>query len=166
MSPDFCETEHDICQKEHYLRFRLLSLQERSQEMKSHATQSRTPVKFLQVLNTGINTNQTVPGSSAASGLGLPRQTHPSSCDPSCKTLTGQRGSAWNESLTPAPSALPVHSLYLWASSLAIQVPLFLWLFTIHSSKPKAQKCKLAEYWVSPSTGDFIQEGKSFDKGK
>lgn len=52
---------------------------------------------------------------------------------------------ATNENVTPALSALPARSLYLWASPLPIPVPLFLWLFTIHSSKPKAQKCKLAE---------------------
>lgn len=112
-----------------------------------------------------------VPGSTAASGLApaqVPGQTQPSQA--TSKSSWATSAPEWIcmewKRYTCIKCTTSSFSVPLDLSSLPIQVPLFLWLFTIHSSKPKAQKCKLAEEWVSPSTGDFIQEGKSFDKGK
>lgn len=72
-----------------------------------------------------------VPGSTAASGLApaqVPGQTQPSQATPSfqlwCELQNShgphqpQSGFAWNENVTPASSALPAHSLYLWSSLL------------------------------------------------
>lgn len=72
-----------------------------------------------------------LPGSTAASGLGsaqFPGQTQPSQASPSSQLWSElqnphgphqpQSGFPWNENVTPALSALPVHSLYLWTSLL------------------------------------------------